>query len=220
MRKSGHCGEMNHILETKKRKTNNLYVPKCLFHEWSIVSGQNVYYETDIGKKICMYCRNFCEYDEEKLIKKREKKVPACECESHYNIKDIFVNINKIASNYINFEFENLSLIHFMNLLFISKKSFENVYKPFETYVEKFRKEVMLDKFQFDPNMGFSVFSFANSNFSFLVFYIKNFYYFSESIKKYFTSDYIFRCLEVKSENNNVWVIKEAFFQTIALSAF
>lgn len=214
-----HCGERNHILETKK-KTDKTYNPKCFFHEWSINSGLNVYYETNSNMKICMYCRNFCNYETQNLTKKKEKKVPVCECEKHMNIKDIFLNFNKIAMNFNLYEFEDLSLTQFVNLVFNCKKSFENIYKPFESYLKKFRKDILEETFIFDPNIGFSVFSFANSNFSSFFTNIKYSYYFSNSIKKNFTSDYVFKCLEIKAENNSFWVIKNNILSIFRILSF
>ena len=217
-----HCGETNHKVVTKQKKQDKLYKPICFFHEWSIISKLNVYYETADKKKICMYCRNFCDYEKSTMTKHIEKKVPNCECDTHTNIKDVFNNINEISSNFNNYEFENLTLIHFTNLLFNCKKSFENIYMPYQTYLTKFREDVMDENFKFDPNIGFSVFSWANSNFSYFVYYTKFFYYFSQNLKQKFTNDYVFRCMEAKFDNQikAIWTLNYNIFCNFRILTF
>ena len=206
-----HCGEKNHKIDNRRKNEDKLYNPKCFFHEWSTETKLNVYYETQNEKKICMYCMNFCKYDKKTLKKQiATKKVEPCECNSHVNLKDIFDNINLLARNLKNFELENLTLTQITNLMFSCNKTFENIYKPYELYLTKFRKDVMLEKFHFDPEICYSVFWSTNSNLNSLVKNIKRFYYFSESLKSCFTYDYVFRCLEVKSENNDsFWHLKK-----------
>jgi len=214
-----HCGERNHVLETKK-KSDKTYNTKCFFHEWSINSGTNVFYETNSKLNICMYCRNFCNYESNQLTKRKEKKVPTCDCDKHLNVKDVFLNLNKIAIHYNLYEFENLSLTQMINLIFNSKKSFENIYKPYEIYLKKFRSDLLEDTFVFDPNIGFSVFSYANSNFSLFFTSIKYYYYFSNSIKKNFTSEYVLKCIETKGDSNSFWAIKNNIFCIFRILSF
>lgn len=214
-----HCGDRNHVIEINK-KSDNTYNPKCFFHEWSINSGLNIFYETESKLNICMYCRNFCNYDNNHLTKKKKKKVPTCDCDKHLNIKDVFLNLNKIAINYNMYEFEDLTSTQMVNLIFNSKNSFENIFKSYEIYLKKFRSDLLKETFIFDPNNGFSVFSNAISIFSLIFSSIKYNYCFSDSIKNSFNSDFVFKCIESKVENNSFWVVKNNVFSIFRILSF
>lgn len=55
------CGMKCHSIRDDSTEVNSIYNKKCFFHEFSQVSGINIYYESkDKPKVLCMFCYNFC----------------------------------------------------------------------------------------------------------------------------------------------------------------
>ena len=129
------CGMKCHQMDENVEKLD-VYEPKCYFHEFSINSKINVYYVGPTSK-ICMFCFNFCnEKDENPFIRTiadSSETVPNCECrnELHHDVKSIYLKINLIFKEKANFE--NLYPAQIINLMYLSKKTFKNVFISFDT---------------------------------------------------------------------------------------
>jgi hypothetical protein len=55
------CGMKCHSIRDDSTEVNTNYNKKCFFHEFSQISGINIYYESkDKLKVLCMFCYNFC----------------------------------------------------------------------------------------------------------------------------------------------------------------
>ena len=194
------CGMKCHQMDENVEKLD-VYEPKCYFHEFSINSKINVYYVGPTSK-ICMFCFNFCnEKDENPFIRTiadSSETVPNCECrnELHHDVKSIYLKINLIFKEKANFE--NLYPAQIINLIYLSKKTFKNVFISFERYERKLEKSLNDPKFTFDENIHHSNYFNILLSIATISSHKNNFRYFSESVKNCFNIDLLYKILEKK----------------------
>ena len=199
-------------LKCHKTENNTLhdqfYDPRCNYHELSIFSNLNIYYENEKKLKICIFCYNFC-YNTNEFVKKiaKNEEVPQCECVGHNEIKFIFQSTNELA---INRKIENLNSTHLLNLLFLCEKSFKNIYSSFSLFYNQLKIDILDPLFEFDSNIQLSNCFWGLSNFASLSNLTWDFNYFSEKVRALFDIDFAYQLFELNSKNDNlaVWIFK------------
>jgi hypothetical protein len=204
------CGIKCHSV-TMKRLPSDTYVPRCLFLEMSRHSGTNVYYETNNGIQICMFCRIFC-FNNTNLITKRlddtsDRNTPdecCCDKPHHSDVKFIHESISEICDENRR-KVEDYCPTQIINLIFKCEKSFKNIYGSFIIFYEnKLNGKADEDNLELDKKMNhsnyfWSIVSLANcaSN--------TQLYYFSPLVKKYWSDPIIItKILKKKLEDNKV----------------
>ena len=131
------CGKNLHKINDNNK--NNIDIIPCTFNEFSIVSKLYVYYINDNLENICVFCHNFCSIKEnDKIVNfnchnNNINYFPKCECkneQNHCEYKRLLEKINKIS--FLDYDIFNLlNPIQKLNLIFLSKNSFNDTYKDF-----------------------------------------------------------------------------------------
>jgi hypothetical protein len=214
------CGIKCHRIESSTVH-EQIYDPRCNYHELAIYSNLNIFYEDDNRRKICMFCFNFC-YQEMGFMKKyveTREEVPECECEGHNEIKFIFHSTNELA---IYLKIENLNSTHMLNLLFMCEKSFKNIYSTFSLFENQLKNDIIDPEFEFDPTIQLSNSFWALSNFACFANLTWDFNYFSEKVRSFFDINFTYNLLETKFKDDSlaVWIFKNNFiccFEKITL---
>ena len=218
-----HCGLNYH--RTNSQNTDTTSPSSCYFSEWSIISKTFIYYS--YGKShICMFCKNFCEnYQNTKtnnnptLFKRktlsRDKSYPKCDCtdDNHKNSKLLIEALNKL-SNYQQYDFHDLSLLHIINMLFVSEQTFKYLYSNFITEKNNFKEEIAILNLKFTPQIvNNSDFSTRLKNMYILSQKINNMYYFSDSFFQIYDSEFAetFLKYSLDSSNTRVWNLKKCY---------
>ena len=208
------CGIKCHKVD---EYTSTLVKKTCLFAEFSRVSKLNVFYENSQGLKICMFCINFCckdlktrhKDDFEKKISGNNNDVFAeCQCDNsdHNDLKFVFSNTNNFCKKTTNFE--NLSPNHILNLIFLSKNSFQLHYSNFVSYYDKIIERMKdIDDFEFDKKIYISNFYWAVMGFSTIAKLSKFQSYFLKEIRDYFSIDFTIQAIEFSNEDSKpLWM--------------
>ena len=216
------CGLKNHNI-TSSMKNENFYLQNCFFHELSIVSNTNNYYQItdDYGDKItniCLFCMKFCETNSlEKItnIELKHGEVPDCKCTNtlHAELKNIYSCINRFYRE-DNFKFlGDLTPCHMLNAFFKTEKLLKNIFSSFINYMIKLRESVKKPDFEFDPRMNFSSFYWSLQNFATISKQTKKLHYFSKEVRCFFSHVLTYDVLEQKfdSSNQSTWEFKNYF---------
>ena len=194
-----HCGLSYHgKAGTTIEVNNNL---SCFFSDWSSFSKTNIYYSY---KKchICIFCKNFCQNFQElktnkegefKMKKlKKDKPFPECDCldDNHKKNKSLFEKLSKLTE-FTDYNFPNLSLLHIINLLFKSEKTCKNLFHRFFSERDQLKKNINDPLFKISSNLtnqsdlanGLKTIFVLSNNIKFLP-------YFSEAIKLVFDFEF------------------------------
>ena len=127
------CGENLHKINDNNN--DNIDIIPCTFNEFSYISKLNIYYVNENLENICIFCHNFCSKKEKDKIAKlnNNNNFFKCECkneQNHCEYKRLLEKINKIS--FLDLDvFNFLHPIQKLNLIFLSKNSFNDTYKDF-----------------------------------------------------------------------------------------
>ena len=146
----------NSNIEEKRYKTT------CFFYELSTFSGLNVIYESiNTSKEICMFCFNFCvqsypineQYFQRKIVN-GNSEIQGCSCTNHKHkdIKFIFSQVNEMV-NIHKYNFENLTNVHLLNLIFMTDKLKTNIYSSFLRYLNDLKGLITNETYKFDSQI-------------------------------------------------------------------
>lgn len=233
------CGIKCHRINSQSNQQDITYQKKCLFMEWSRVSGTNIYYQRD-NSILCMFCANFCEDnlkgnskssnpninpnspmindDHPNLLLKRrfkdEEKLD-CQCESknHLDVKNIYGKIKEF-SKMKDYNFEYFTPVHIVNLIIKSEICFSNIYNNFISYMMKLRVDLEDVNFFFDGNIAYSAAMQSMGNFSILADSCTKHYYFNENLENFLETKFIMKLMEKKFDYKslNIWILKNQVF--------
>ena len=175
------CGERLHCMSNTLDLTVNNN--SCQLGEWYIISKINFFYKTNGDSCLCMLCYNFCNKNinnnenNDNIIKLNENDPPPnCICnneEIHQEKKKFFEKIDEIAANMNNFIYFNLfHPSQIINMIFLSKKQFQENYSDLIYVFDLFLKENFAETSQFN---SFKKLDFSNTICSFIFNHLLNF---------------------------------------------
>lgn len=217
------CGIRCHKLFSNAT-IDNRYEQKCFFSEWNY-KGQTLYYYSDeySKNKICLFCYNHCyrsndasyQHKHLKKIYNNNNEQFICDCNhpNHLDIKKIFKLLNELQDKDTSFNYP-FNPTQFLNIIFKSEKSFENVFSSFIINISKLKEEMQNQSFEFDSNIAYSSFMLSLNNFNILVTLSKNFSYFDEKIENLLEFDFVFKFMTKKFDykSMNIWTLKKNLF--------
>ena len=210
------CGLKNHILPDIDDKINNIYITQCLFLEWSITTKNSIFYENKNQKSelLCMFCYNLCKNKSQNYIKKCDDVLcERLECsDKHENILTVYDKIAQLT-NEDNFQFEGLSGVQFLNMLLMSKKSFNNSFYTLFQAIENMKRDFPnKTTFNFNIYVNNSPFMKALEKFDNILLKFKYLFYNEDLID---IRKLIYLLLQKKFDfksQENVWVLKKYLF--------
>ena len=218
-----HCGLNYH--RTNSQNTDTSTPSSCYFSEWSIISKTFIYYSYK-KTHICMFCKNFCKnYQNSKTnndpisfkrkTMKKDKIYPKCDCtdDNHKNSKFLIEALNKL-SNYEIYDFHDISLLHIINMLFVSEQTFKYLYSNLITEKNSFKEEIITLNLKFTPYIvNNSDFSTRLKNLFTLSQKVNYMCYFSNSFFQVFDLDFAETLLKygLDSSNIRVWNLKKCY---------
>ena len=155
------CGFKCHQPLNEKKKQDKQYKLSCTFGELATIPDLNFSYQDveSSNANICLLCYNICYEAPEKLIKHSHGDLKGfkCSCKSnnHSDIKIIFRKLRLLAkkNNFIKkYNFEGLSFIQFLNILFKAKTSFKNLFHSFITQIQETYKNLDNNEYMFEDH--------------------------------------------------------------------
>ena len=134
------CGERMHKFSDNEKKKKKKYSAECPYTDWCEKSLLSTLYIVN-EKCICEFCYRMCGNEGKgRPLEKEREMLQVCECEylngstTHVDLKKIYRKFEEIIDN------ENLILeidpIKFINLLFLGKSSYENIFQNFEEMIQ------------------------------------------------------------------------------------
>ena len=222
------CGERMHCISKNPDLTINN--TDCQLGEWFIISKLNFYFETKDNNCYCMLCYNFCNSDKNKeKIKQLNSEnsddknyIPICCCnndEVHQDRKAFFEKMEEVAQRLDDFDYFNL--LHptqIINMIFLSKKSFEINYVDLNNLNHIIFPENFADSNEFN---SFKKADFALTN-SYLIFknlleFIKwnkyaNITYYCKEVEQFFS----FKRIKIVYSLMSIMKDKEKSFWTLS----
>jgi hypothetical protein len=155
------CGFKCHQPLNEQEKSDKQYRLTCTFGELSTIPDLNFSYQDveSSNENICLICYNICYEAPEKLIKHSygDLKGFKCSCKNHNHsdIKIIFRKLRLLAKkNYFikKYNFEGMTFVHFLNILFKTKISFKNLFHTFITQIENTYKNLENNEYSFEDH--------------------------------------------------------------------
>ena len=156
------CGFKCHQPLNEQVKVDKQYKLSCTFGELATIPDLNFSYQDveSSNANICLLCYNICYDAPEKLIKHSHGDLKGfkCSCKSHHHsdIKIIFRKLRLLAkkNNYIKkYNFEGMTFIHFLNILFKTKISFKNLFHSFVSQLQKTYKNLENNEYMFEDHI-------------------------------------------------------------------
>ena len=134
------CGERMHHFKDIERKKTKRYSSECPYTDWCEKSLLSTLYIVD-ERCICEFCYRMCGYEGKgRPLEKEREMLQVCECEylngssTHGDLKNIYRKLEEIIDK------TNLILgvdpIKFLNLIFLGKSSYENIFQNFEEMIQ------------------------------------------------------------------------------------
>ena len=210
-----HCGMKNHSLNEGDLEKDFLFKEDCLFCEWAATAKTYVYYENAEGETYCSFCMSQCQRKKnENFIKKRFDKLeqPKCQCNKHDDFNKVLDNFAKLFLR-VPFEFEGMSIQHFIKMVMKSESSFKNTFYNMNEIVEKIALDIYNSDFSFELYANNSHFMKALEKIELMASNCGDLYYFSNTFID--CSKIIFNFLRKKfdyASANNVWLLKKYLF--------
>ena len=145
------CGFKCHQPLNKQEKQDKQYKLSCTFGELATIPDLNFSYQDveSSNANICLVCYNICYDAPEQLIRHPigDLKGFKCSCKNHNHsdIKIIFRKLRQLArkNDFIKkYNFEGMTFLHFLNILFKTKVSFKNIFNSFITQTQKLYKKL------------------------------------------------------------------------------
>ena len=155
------CGFKCHQPLNEKEKHDKQYKLSCTFGELATIPDLNFFFQDveSSNANICLFCYNICYEAPEKLIKHSigDLKGFKCSCKNHNHsdIKIIFRKLRLLAmkNNFIKkYNFEGLTFLHFLNILFKTKLSFKNLFHSFVSEIQKINKKLENVEYSFEDH--------------------------------------------------------------------
>ena len=155
------CGFKCHQPLNEQEKHDKQYKLSCTFGELATIPDLNFFYQDveSSNANICLFCYNICYEAPEKLIKHPigDLKGFKCSCKNHNHsdIKIIFRKLRLLATknNFIKkYNFEGLTFLHFLNILFKTKLSFKNLFHSFVSEIQKINKKLENVEYSFEDH--------------------------------------------------------------------
>ena len=213
-----YCGLRNHILPEGGSASDFIYEEQCLFMEWSITTQTYTYFqnEYDPTDNLCLFCYYLCRdqpENYERISDEEDCRSLKCSCK-HEDYLKVFQKLEKLTST-VPFNFENLTLIQFLNMIIMSKKSFENAFHRLLLTLASLENSLLnLPKkdFDFEIFINNSPFMKALENISNLIQICKGMFYSTDIIN---CQSYIFPLLQRKfnyKSFENIWILKKSLF--------
>jgi hypothetical protein len=190
------CGTKAHNVEAKNYE---IYKQECYYHELSINSGLNVYFNNgDIN--LCLFCYNVCFENQRGSFVQEIGLVPHCNCkhQNHGDVRFMYSVTNEIG-NSKRFSFNGLNSNQIINLIFKCKESFHNIYSQFEAYHMELSNNFSNHEFVIDKKIHLTNFYSSLVNFSSLCEYFGYLRYPTKEVMDYFNYDlliYMFKRYE------------------------
>ena len=145
------CGFKCHQPLNKQEKQDKQYKLSCTFGELATIPDLNFSYQDaeSSNGNICLMCYNICYEAPEQLIKHTtgDLKGFKCSCKNHNHsdIKIIFRKLRLLATKnyfYKRYNFEGITFLHLVNILFGTKQSFRNLFHAFITQIPQIYKNL------------------------------------------------------------------------------
>ena len=155
------CGFKCHQPLNEQEKHDKLYKLSCTFGELATIQGLNFSYQDveSSNANICLVCYNICYEAPKNLIKHSHGDLKGfkCSCKNHNHsdIKIIFRKLRLLAKkNYFfkKYNFEGMTFIHFLNILFKTKISFRNLFHSFVLQIQKTNKNLENNEYFFEDH--------------------------------------------------------------------
>jgi len=155
------CGFKCHFPLNEPEKIDKQYKSSCTFGELSTIPDLNYSYqeEKDSNSNICLICYNICREENDKYIKRSHGGLKGfkCTCSSnnHLDIKIIFTKLRLLAkkNNYLKkYNFEGMTFLHFLNILFKTKTSFKNLFHSFFNLIQRTYKNLENNEYLFEDH--------------------------------------------------------------------
>ena len=155
------CGFKCHQPLNEKEKQDKLYKLSCTFGELATISDMNFSYQDveSSNANICLICYNMCYEATDQLIKNPHGDLKGfkCSCKNHNHsdIKIIFRKLRLFAKkNYFikKYNFEGITFISFINILFKTKISFINLFHSFKLLLQKTYKDLDNNEYFFEDH--------------------------------------------------------------------
>ena len=135
------CGERMHKFKEHEKKKYKKYSEECPYSDWCEKSLLSTLYIIE-DRCICEFCYRMCGYEGQgRPLEKEREMLQVCECENlngsvtHVDLKVIYHKLEEIIDKH--HLILGVDPIKFINLLFLGKTSYENIFQNFEEMIVK-----------------------------------------------------------------------------------
>ena len=172
------CGERMHKFKDKEKKRKKKFSAECPYTDWCEKSLLSTLYIVD-ERCICEFCYRMCGYEGKgRPLEKEREMLQVCECEylngskTHVDLKKIYLKFEEIIEK--NSLILDIDPIKFINLLFLGKTSYENIFQNFEEMIQNLNSLSAKNKMVLKDNFSSTNFFLSLNVFTKIVLNTKN----------------------------------------------